>query len=354
MKIRHLLLALPMLFCSCNEDKQPKECIHIDLTNIIETEAKETPLEEWAKSVRFVPLETNDNILIKYISQVYQRGDKLLVSHGNNRVSVFDLQGKYLHDISSKGEGPTNFISVDNVTLHNELIYIHETRNIIKAYDWQGNFVKKMVLPARMDGLITIEGKEEMLAYVPNLSGDEPMRFYLLKGEEVIDSIPNPFIYPKAAFSQMFYPEFFPTQGSLKGFTELHSDTVYRVEKDWKTYPYMSIGIGKFQPTRKERYHVVLADVRKNPMNGKLPMRVTGEVGHRVYMHTEYTQADETFCYDKQSRAASKLLLTYPENTLDIPDKASFKPRTILDNRYLADWEQPDNDENPILVLVEP
>jgi hypothetical protein len=46
--------------------------------------------------------------------------------------------------------------------------------------------------------------------------------------------------------------------------------------------------------------------------------------------------------------------LTYPENTLDIPEDAAFKPRTILKNKYLVDWEQPDNDENPILVMVEP
>ena len=39
---------------------------------------------------------------------------------------------------------------------------------------------------------------------------------------------------------------------------------------------------------------------------------------------------------------------------LDLHEEASFIPRTILDNKYLVDWEQPDNDENPVLVLVEP
>ena len=26
----------------------------------------------------------------------------------------------------------------------------------------------------------------------------------------------------------------------------------------------------------------------------------------------------------------------------------------LLNNKFLADWEQPENDENPILVVVEP
>lgn len=353
MKIRHMLLALPMLLFACNDTQQPEILTHIDLTETIAGDAQKIPLNDWAKNIRFVPLETNDDILIKYISMVYQRGDQFLVSHGD-RVSLFDYEGKYLYDIGSKGQGPTNFISVNNVTLHNDLIYIHETQNRIKAYDWKGNFVKKMELPAKSNGLITMDGKEEMLAYVPNLLGDEPTRFYLLQGEEVMDSVTNPFIYPKAAFSQMFFPEFQPTQGTLKGFLELHSDTLYKVNEKWETSPYMVINIGKYQPTREERYGVVLADVRKNPMKGKLPMLVTGEVNDKVYMYSKHIKADETFCYDKKTQAASKLLITYPANTLDIPENAAFKPKAILNNKYLADWEQPDNDENPILVVVEP
>lgn len=353
MKIKHLLFALPLLLCSCNENKQPS-CFHIDLTTVMDTDARKIPLNEWAKNVRFIPLETNDNILIKYISMVYQKEDKLLVSHGGNRISVFDREGKYLHDIGSKGEGPTDFVGINNVTLHNDLIYIHETRNRIKAYDWQGRFVKKMELPERVDGLITFDGKEEMLAYVPNLSGDEPLRFYRMNGEKVTDSIANPFIYPKAAFAQMFFPEFQPTFGHLRAFLELHSDTLYQVNKNLEIRPYLSIGIGKYQPTREERYNVDLADIRKNPMTGKLPLIVTGEVDNRIYLHSKHIKKDETFCYDKQTQETCRLLLTYPENTLDIPEDAAFKPRTILNYKFLTDWEQPDNDENPILILVEP
>lgn len=355
MKIKHLLLALPMLFYSCGEQTENKSFIHIDMTNLMEADVQKIPLNEWAKNVLFIPLETNNDILIKNINAVFQKEDNFLVMHGYTRISIFSKEGKYLYDISSQGEGPTNFISISNVTLHNDLIYIHETNNRIKAYDWKGNFVKKIELPAKVNGLITMDGKDEMLAYVPNLLGDEPTRFYLLKDETVIDSIPNPFIYPKAAFAQTFYPEFQPTFGHMKGFIELHSDTLYLVDKKWKTHPYLSINVGKYQPTRKERYNVSLADIRKNPMFGKNTLRVTGEINHRIFMYGSQTpQSEETFCYDKRTQEASKLLLSYPENSLDIPEDAAFKPRTIVKNNYLVDWEQPDNDENPIIVLVEP
>ena len=55
--------------------------------------------------------------------------------------------------------------------------------------------MKKLVLPHKVRGLITYPGKEEMLAYVANTRGEESLRFYRIKGELVLDSVANPFIY---------------------------------------------------------------------------------------------------------------------------------------------------------------
>ena len=81
-------------------------------------------------------------------------------------------------------------------------------------------------------------------------------------------------------------------------------------------------------------------------------------------------QNDRTYCYNKQTKEVHKLFLTYSGKGLDflqgasfVPttregsdfhEEASFVPRTILDDKYLVSWEQLDNDENPVLVLVEP
>ena len=96
-----LFLSLLCYACSSGEkQQQPKDFIEIDMIPAIEGEAKEMPLQEWAKSVRFIPLETNDDILIQRIGNVFQRGDTLLVYH-SERLSLFDMNGKYLYDIGS-------------------------------------------------------------------------------------------------------------------------------------------------------------------------------------------------------------------------------------------------------------
>ena len=352
------------LFCSAcssgEKQQQPKDFIEIDMVPLIEGEAEKVPLQEWAKSVRFIPLETNEEILIKGINYVYQCGDKFLLCQPE-RLSLFDREGKYLYDVGSLGQGPGEFVSIRGVVVHDGLIYVHEYANHFKIYDWEGKFMKKLVLPHKVRGLITYPGKEEMLAYVANTRGEESLRFYRIKGELVLDSVANPFIYQRGlgAVVQNFVPEFHPSQGSLNVFTEVNSDTVYRVDENLETRPYVVFNLGKYLYTRKERYNTTRDEVMRGGV--KKNMMVLGEIGGKIFirnafeaLHTVIFNDEYTYCYNKQAKEVRKYFLTYPENDLDILEGAAFVPRAIFENKYLVDWEQPDNEENPVLILVEP
>ena len=374
MRITHLLFAILLLCTACsNEQQQPKDFIEIDLVPAIEGKAKEMPLQEWAKSVRFIPLETNDDILISGIGNVFQRGDTLLIYH-TNRLSLFDMNGKYLYDIGSIGQGPGEFTSIRDVLVHDNLIYIQEPGCRFKVYDWEGNFVKKLVFPPMVSGLITHPAQEEMLAYVVNHNGEVRVRFYRMKDEEVIDTVFNPFIYKRGpgAITLFQIPEFYSTRGSLNAFTEANSDTVYRVDENLNTYPYIVFNMGKYLYTREERYNTTQNDMRGTTFNHKHEMPALGEIGDKIFIRKVRgnPRNDRTYYYDRQTQEVHKLFLTYPESGLDflkgvsfmpriieelnLHEEASFVPKAILDDKYLVDWEQPDNEDNPVLILVEP
>ena len=356
-----------------NKRQEPTDFIEIDMVPLIEGEAKKMPLQEWAKSVRFIPLETNEDILIASIGNVFQRGDTLLVYH-SERLSLFNKEGKYLSDIGSKGQGPEEFTRIRDVLVHDNLIYVQEMGYRFKVYDWDGNFVKKLVLPHKVCGLITYPGKEEMLAYVNNRTGDESVRFYVMKDEQILDSVPNPFIYKRGpgAITLIQIPEFYSSRGSLNAFTEANSDTVYRVDAHLQTHPYVVFNMGKYLYTRQERFNTTAGDMMGTTFSHKHELFVVGEIGDNIFIRkgAGKLQNDRTYHYNKQTKEVHKLFLTYPEEGLDflqgasfVPrtregsdffEEASFVPRTILDDKYLVSWEQPDNDENPVLVLVEP
>ncbi len=364
MKLLLQVLFLSLLCSACSSEKQPsKDFIEIEMVPIIEGESKKMPLQEWAKSVRFIPLETNDDILIKSIRDVFQRGDTILVHH-RERLSVFNTNGKYLYDIGSKGQGPKEFTHDRKVVLHNDLIYVHENLARIKAYDWKGNFVKKLDLPSNTWEVLTVSEQEDMLAYVANHNGEETVRFYRMKGEEVLDTIPNPFRYKLPKGVLWLYDvdnEISRTTGSLEGFMEKNNDTLYRLDKHLQPHPYIVFNMGKYLFTREERYNTTQDEIWEL-MEKKFRLKVLGEINGKVYFINNREQnlkrtrphVEETFCYDKSTKETTKYFLTYGENDWNVLSNAVFVPKTTFNDKYLVDWEQPDNDENPVLVLVEP
>ena len=360
-----LFLSLLCYACGSSEKQQlPKDYIEIDMVPLIEGKAKKMPLQEWSKNVRFVPLDTNADVSFKLIQNVFQRGDTLLVHHFH-RLSVFDINGKYLYDIGSESSIPTENTKASFVCLHDDLIYALDHPNI-KVYDWKGKFIKKIGLPSNVWDVFPFPGKEEMLAYVANQSGEEPVRFYRMKGEEVLDTVFNPFIYKRPEnVQEKFFGrnEFRCSAGSLKTFIETGSDTVYRVDEHLQTQPYIVFNMGKHLYTRKRRYSETHEEwVKRISEGNEWNLRVTGEINGRIYIYNdrklsmirEVLYVGDTYCYDKATKETSKYFLTYGENDWGISPDEFFEPRSLVEDKFLVDWESSGHGNHAVLVLVEP
>ena len=340
---------------ACGSPERETGLFTIDMQTVLGEETPAQTLTAWNANVEYVPLETNDSALIKFVQQILFDRDRFLVVHGGNTLSVFDRQGHFVRNIGRQGNGPGEYSSVFDVRLKGEEIYVRDYAPRVFVYDWKGRFLRSFEQPELAQNLFFAKGNDMALAYVPNLTGESQTRFYLMKDGEVLDSIPNRELFPKAAFVMTFYPEFFPTQGNqLCGFTELYSDTIYRVTDDLRILPYAALRTGKYQPTKAERYGVDPGEVRNNPMKGKKPVIVLGEAGEQLYLFV-YGGYDKTrfFCYDERSGQVEALSLTYPANDFEFAEEARFVPNFLsADNQYLMDWEQPENEENPVIVLV--
>ena len=354
-----------LLCYACSSEQQPKDFIEIDMVPLIESEAKEMPLQEWAKGVRIIPLDAHAEVSFKLIKNVFKRNDTLLV-YSSHRLSVFNMSGKYLYDIGSERSGTFGRKNVRSVHLYNDLIYVLVDWTTIEVYDWAGKFVKKRGLPSNVWDIFIVSGKEEVLAYVANRSGEEPVRFYRMKGEELLDTVFNPFIYklPENVPQILAYEhEIQSSAGSLVVFKEMDCDTVYRVDEHLQTSPYIVFNMGKHHYTREQRYSETMEEWVDRKMEGnECYMKVTGQVNDKIYIFNNREQSmirevlyvGDTYCYDKITKETSKYFLTYEENDWGILPDASFVPKTILDDKYLVDWESSGNEENAVLVLVEP
>ena len=123
-------------------------CQTIDMVTVFDREPTEIKLDEWAKSVRFIPLETTDSVLLTgYIPQLVYHQDKLVVFN-NDKIYLFNPEGKFIRMIGSKGEGPEEYISAGNPKITPEGIRIDDNSKWLKTYGWDGKWKRTTTVPS--------------------------------------------------------------------------------------------------------------------------------------------------------------------------------------------------------------
>ena len=105
------------------------------------------------ESVDLVLLETTDESLISRISQVVHFNDRYYaLDRAQSILFCFDSTGNFLFKISNQGQGPEEYIRIDNFNIdpHNNQLLLLEPWGVLHAYDLEGNFISKTRLPSEV------------------------------------------------------------------------------------------------------------------------------------------------------------------------------------------------------------
>ena len=104
---KHILtLCCLVVLVSCGGEKNDAL---IDPRYVVET--GEVKLSELVDSMRFIPLETNDECLIGQIRRIKHRNGRFFVQ-ADDRLMVFDEEGRFERVVTKIGEGPDEVISI--------------------------------------------------------------------------------------------------------------------------------------------------------------------------------------------------------------------------------------------------
>ena len=139
------VLIVSLLFVNCNNKSSTEDEI-----DIIAVEFPEKPnnnlISENLTLSNIVALETVDASLIKHIKKIIRHNDKLIILNAGVEVLIFDKDGKFLHKINKRGNGPNEYTNIVDISMDdsNGNIIVYSDNYKLLFFDLVGNYVSQV------------------------------------------------------------------------------------------------------------------------------------------------------------------------------------------------------------------
>lgn len=152
--MKHMSLLLIGVFvllgCSSNKKQEPISKSGIPVINLSE-DVSIVPsllLSEAAEKLEIVPLEMTDESVLSDITEMQVTDHNIWIDHGREfYIYRFSRTGKFLNKIGSIGQGPGEYTTYSTFLVDEDKkeVYIIANTNGVLAYDFEGNFKRKIV-----------------------------------------------------------------------------------------------------------------------------------------------------------------------------------------------------------------
>ena len=136
--------------CSSNMKQEPISKSGIPVINLSE-DVSTVPsllLSEVAEKLEIVPLEMTDESVLSDITEMQVTDHNIWIDHGREfYIYRFSRTGKFLNKIGSIGQGPGEYTTYSTFLVDEDKkeVYIIANTNGVLAYDFEGNFKRKIV-----------------------------------------------------------------------------------------------------------------------------------------------------------------------------------------------------------------
>lgn len=152
--MKHMSLLLIGVFvllgCSSNKKQEPMSKSGVPVINLSE-DVSTVPsllLSEAAEKLEIVPLEMTDESVLSDITEMQVTDHNIWIDHGREfYIYRFSRTGKFLNKIGSIGQGPGEYTTYSTFLVDEDKkeVYIIANTNGVLAYDFEGNFKRKII-----------------------------------------------------------------------------------------------------------------------------------------------------------------------------------------------------------------
>ena len=152
--MKHMSLLLIGVFvllgCSSNKKQEPISKSGVPVINLSE-DVSTVPsllLSESAEKLEIVSLEMTDQSMLGEIRRIQVTDHNIWIDHGREfYIYRFSRTGKFLNKIGSIGQGPGEYTTYSTFLVDEDKkeVYIIANTNGVLAYDFEGNFKRKII-----------------------------------------------------------------------------------------------------------------------------------------------------------------------------------------------------------------
>ena len=152
--MKHMSLLLIGVFvllgCSSNKKQEPISKSGVPVINLSE-DVSTVPsllLSEAAEKLEIVSLEMTDESVLSDITEMQVTDHNIWIDHGREfYIYRFSRTGKFLNKIGSIGQGPGEYNTYSTFLVDEDKkeVYIIDNTNGVLAYDFEGNFKRKII-----------------------------------------------------------------------------------------------------------------------------------------------------------------------------------------------------------------
>ena len=340
------------VFYSCKQEKATDSIPVLNLVGVLEGN-KTIALSDISSEIKTVQLETSDDILINRIQDVILSDKNIIVIH-DNQCSVFDLEGNFIRKISSRGQGPREYISINNLSVTGDTLWIFDSNKMLAFYI-SGEFLFSSATSNRLHYKMVFDGIN--IGYRSNRSGSENTKLLFFDKQGVpFDSISYLKQYENLSeIVVVVFPEviMYSCNGSVR-LKELTNDTLFSISTERLLTPLYIMDLGKYAPKEEERYQ--LYNPQQNVFEGKKRFNSIIETNTYLIISVMGMEQNRQILYNKETGLLENIAFRYNDEIRNRLGKEFFNPKFITENKqYLISYEAHediDNDDNPVLVLV--
>jgi hypothetical protein len=215
---------------------------------------QEIKMTDFVEGVRYVPLETNPDALLRGYGDVFLSGQYIFVVEGQNCFQYDRDSGRFIREIGKAGRGPEEYNHFQFLSEKEEALYFTNYNDKLIRYSYDGDFLGGFSLPD-YDGVVTTptaitEFADTLyVSYFLNGWGEEKLLLMIFNGKgEVVKVFPNDkFFEFKGSISVARDMGSFHNYLGDLCFNVWYNDTIFKVGVD-SLYPAFVINRGEATP----------------------------------------------------------------------------------------------------------